>query len=90
MESKLTPTRDDGFERCVAVEETVRILVGRSPSRKACQDLAAILYGTNDVADVTPPARSVTYRPANSKLPKVQNQTKNRTRSCRRASVYSR
>ena len=62
VESKLTPTRDDGFERCVAVEEAVRLLVGRSPSRKACQDLAAILYGTNDVADVTRAFRSVWER----------------------------
>jgi hypothetical protein len=49
---KQKPKRDDGFEKRLAAEEAVLLLPSGSQSLKHWNELAAILYGTGDPADV--------------------------------------
>jgi hypothetical protein len=59
MEAKMEPSRTNGNERRIAAEEACRLLPNRRWSQKAWHELAAILYGTADPADVRRACRSL-------------------------------
>jgi hypothetical protein len=56
---KQKPKRDDGFEKRLAAEEAILLLPPRSRSFKGWYELAAILYGTGDPADVRRACRTL-------------------------------
>jgi ADP-heptose:LPS heptosyltransferase len=57
--TKQQPSRTDGYERRIAAEEACSLLLGRRWSLKNWHELAAILYGTADPADVRRACRSL-------------------------------
>lgn len=55
---KQKPKRDDGFEKRLAAEEAILLLPPHSPFKR-WHELAAILYGTGDPADVRRACRTL-------------------------------
>jgi hypothetical protein len=52
LSNKLTPKRDDGHEKRLAVEQAILLLPGHAKSMTSIPELAAVLYGITSALDL--------------------------------------